>query len=146
MAVQPALQNQNRRHAIDNFFSSANFSSGGIQMAVSLGGAHPFVPQVDRHAAVFAQSAGKFLRGLRSRAAIAGQMNGPADDNCGATMAPNEARDASHIVLIGGVWHRQERLRRESKLVGDRDSDSSLAGIDAQNANGDANGDASGCG
>ncbi len=90
LCIQPALEDQHGRHLVDNILAVAHSTTHRIQVAMCLGGAHPFVPQVHRQAEFSAQCIGEFFHHLRARTAIAGKVNRPSDDNCGTSVSPQQ--------------------------------------------------------
>ncbi len=71
MGVEPALQNEHSGDLIDDIFSVARSATGGVEMAMGLGGAEAFIPQVDGKSKLRAQAVSKSFRSDGSWTAIA---------------------------------------------------------------------------
>lgn len=91
MGVEPALQDEDGGDLVDDIFSVTRTATDGIEMAVGLGGAEAFVPKMHRELKFGAQGIGEFLRGEGARAAVAGEMNRPANDNFRTGVASQQA-------------------------------------------------------
>jgi len=71
MCVQKALQNQHGSDLIDDLAMAGEGASGGVEMAVGLGGGEAFVPEVDGEGEICTEGLREGLGLCRLRADIA---------------------------------------------------------------------------
>ena len=132
--IQPALQNQNRGNLVDDIFAIACPAAHRVQMAMRLGRAHSFVPQMNRQRELLPQMVSKLFRSHSSRTAIAGKVNGPAYYDFRTAVTPQQPSYGAQVGTQVGVDDGEQRLRGDSKFIRQRDPDAALALIDPQHA------------
>lgn len=134
VGVEPALQDEDGGDLVDDIFSVARTAADGVEMAVGLGGTEALIPQMDGELKFGAEIVGEFFRREGARATVAGEMNGPSNDNRRAGVAPQQAAQRAQIVARIGMDDGEQRLRGQAELIGDGNTNAARAVIEAENA------------
>lgn len=136
VGIEPVLQDENGGDLVDDVFSVARATADGVEMAVSLGGTEAFIPQVNGELKFGAQCVGEFLRREGARAAVAGEMNRPANDNFRAGVAPQQTPQRTQVVARIGVDDGEERLGGQAELVRNGDTNPARSMVEPENTRG----------
>jgi hypothetical protein len=133
--IQEALQNQHCGHLIDDVAASGSRCTAcGIQVPVGLGGAHAFIPQMNRELRSFVQLCGKGARGLGAGAVVPGEMQWQANNNLGHLMAARQARQGAQVGPCLCAVQRQQRLRGQAQCIRERNANAAFAVVQAKDA------------
>lgn len=133
VGVEPVLQDEYGGDLVNDFFPVAGATADGIEMAVGLGGTQPFIPEVHRQVKFSAKAVGKFLRREGARAAIAGEMDRPSNDNLRAGIATQQATERTQIAPRIGMNKGKQGLGGQAELVGDGDADALRTMVETEN-------------
>jgi hypothetical protein len=154
LGIEPALQNEGGGELVDDasaYMAAEVAISGmvahGFECSMGFGGGEALVPEVDGEAGVvhicrvFAlggwlgderfELVHKTMDSLGLAAAVSGEVERIADHDAGATMAACEAEDGALVPAGLRAFDGEQRLR-DAKRVGERDTDTARADIEAQ--------------
>lgn len=134
MGVDKALQNQHGSDLVDDLAVARQGASGGVQVAMSLGGAEAFVPEVDWEREGLAKGLGEGVRFGGLGADVAGHIEGVAEDDGGAAVFAQQAAEGFEVLFRVFADQGEDGLGGEAELVGDGDADTPAAEIEAQKA------------
>lgn len=134
LRVQIALQNEDGGDLVDDGFAGVGRAACGIQMAMRLGGAEAFIPEKHGEFQLRFDLRGKLFCGKGARADIAGHVQGQANDNGGAAVAPDDAGKRTHVIAAIGAVDSEQRLGGVAKLIGQSNADAAIPMIEAQDA------------
>jgi hypothetical protein len=134
VGVDKALQNQHGSHLVDDLPVAGQGASGGVQVAVGLGGSEALVPEVDGKGEGSAERLGESVGSGGLGADIAGHIEGIAKDDGGTAVFAQEAAEGFEVQLRIFADQGENGLSGEAELVGDGDADTAGAEIEAQEA------------
>lgn len=77
---------------------------------MGFGGAHALIPKMHGQMEFGTQGLCKFFGGQGAGAAIAGEMDGPSDDDGRALIAADQAANGADVIPLAGVDDGEERL------------------------------------
>lgn len=127
---QKRLQDQRGGHLVHHFAMFLTGMAGLVENLMRLARGQPLIPQMDGQTGQLAQRGGKGLRFNGLRADVAREMHGIADHNARDAKATAEPRQRAQVLaLIVLSGQRQNRLRREPKLVRHGHADAAIADI-----------------
>jgi hypothetical protein len=131
--IQKRLQNQHRRHLVNDPLAPHGGVSRLIQMPVSLGSRQPLVPQMDRHGKLRPQVLGKGLCLGSLWALVAGHIKRIAHHGFRHSMLAQDTGQPLEISAPVRPMQCKQRLRRIAQRVGDGQPDPPVAHIEPQN-------------
>jgi hypothetical protein len=131
---QKRLQNQHRRHLVDDPFASHRSVSGVIQMPMRLGGRKPLVPEMHRCPKLRPQVLSKRLRLGRLRALVAGHIQRVPHHHLRHPMLAQHPRHRLEVRASPSPMQRKQWLRRIPQRVRDRQSNPPVPDIKPQNS------------
>jgi hypothetical protein len=123
------LQDQNRRHLIDNLPASLNRHVGFAQKPVGLGRCEAFIPQVDWDMQALVQFVGESPHFFRLRAFRAAHPQGKSDNDLGDRIFARQLLELLEIETLVLSLEGRKALRRDPQGVGHCDADSPGAHI-----------------
>lgn len=134
MGVEETLQNQHGSDLVDDFPMAGKGAPGGMEMAVGFGRAEAFVPEVYGEGKRLAEGCGKGVRFGGLRAHIARHIEGIAQHDRRAAEFSKQAAEGFEV--LPGVFSEQsqDRLSGQAELIGNRDADTAVSEIEAQQA------------
>ncbi len=132
-APPETIEDQHRRHLINDPLPPHRGMPRIIQMTVRLGCRQPFVPKMHRNPELRPQILGKCLRLDRLRAQVAGHIQRISHDNLGHFVLPEQPGHRLHICLASRSMQRKQRLCRVPKRVGDRQPNSPVPYVKSDN-------------
>ena len=112
--VQEALQDQHRRHLVDDALAPDSGVTHVIQTAMCLRGRQAFVPQVYGETRVFAERVREGLSFRCLRTKVAAHVQWIARNDLRHAMPADEPGQALQILAECGALQRQQRLSRKT--------------------------------
>jgi hypothetical protein len=144
LGIKPALQDEDGGDLVDEAAGALVRAAGGGEGSLSFGGGEALVPEVDgEDGAIVLTGLGSLLmheglelldKGVDApglAAAVAGEMEGVADDESGAAVAAGEAEDGALVAAGGGALEGHERLG-DAQRVREGDADATGADIETE--------------
>ena len=117
--LHPRLQDQNRRHLINNLPSSLNRHVGFAQKPVGLGRRQAFIPQVDRDMQALVQFVGETPHFFRLSAFRPAHPQGKPDHDLGDTIFARQLLELLEIkTLVLSLEGRKALVTGASKGIG----------------------------
>lgn len=134
VGVEKALQYQHGGDLIHDLAMSGASKAGGVEVAMSLSGAKPLIPKVNRQGECFTKRLRKVVSSLRLRADVAGGIERIAEHDGGTVEFAQKAAEGFEILAKVSADEGKDRLGGESQLVGDSNADAAGAEVEAQKA------------
>jgi len=132
--IEPALQNQHRRHLIDDFAPAADGHVGLTQQTIGLGGGKALIPQVYRQLQTPAKVFGELAHLVGLRALVTTQSKWKAhDDLCHLIVADDffQLLEVEPFILPSDSF---EPLCRDPEGIGDSNANSPGTYVQPKNA------------
>ena len=130
---QKRLQNQHRRHLVDDPFAPDRSVPGVIQMPVRLGRRKPLVPKMHRCPQLRSQVLSKRLRLGRLRALVAGHIQRVPHHHLSHPMLAKHPCHRLEVRASPSPMQRKQWLRRIPQRARDRQSNPPVPNIKPQN-------------
>jgi hypothetical protein len=127
--IQKRLQNQHRRHLVDDPLTSHRSMSCLIQMPMGLGRRQPLIPQVNRNPKLRPQLFCKRLRLGRLRALVPRHIQRIPHNGLGNAMFAQHPSQPFEIRSPVRAMQRKKRLRRVSQRIRDSQPNPPIAHI-----------------
>ncbi len=129
-AVEIALKDEDGSNLIDNGAMAGSGAAGGVEMAMGFGGRKALIPEVNLQASLIAKDLSESLGFGSLRAEVSGHVQGVADDDGAASVAPDESLDGMEIIPPTGANEGHDGLGSETELVRDSDPDAAITDVE----------------
>ncbi len=134
LGVEESLEDEDGSNLVDDFSMRGAGATGGMEMAMGLGGGEPFVPQVEGKLGLLVHEASEVLSLGGLRAEVARHVERIADDDGAAVMATGKAGQGAEVVAAVGANEGEHGLCGKAESIGDGYADAAVPDVQAHEA------------